>query len=703
MNTFQADWGEIPQMPKDQVFTPQDQLTNYNDNMMDNLLDFNYNDVDALLSEELKDLDIPLAPSPRDLNMNAEQSLNWMQDIQGHRSNKPSMSHKRGMSGTAIFGFKNHNKTLSIASFSKNTDIINEAENENVKGNTDNQNGFVLSQVLLKQQEELRLALEKQKEVNRNLERQLRENRLQQEHIQRVLHDQEAVTSQLTAQNVTESPSKQRSPTKYQGDDAIIVTKNSSSGGYVFPPPPRVTLNNEAVTPPLSFSRFSNIDQMESSDPLNYLQPNGDFTEAYASHKTPESSFGKEHASVLSTSEFLRPTNAARESSSKAMYSSPNSMISPHRKKDSVLSTVSTILQPQDDYQNTASPPSQMLNLQEANLENEQKNNGKMLRAPVEIMPTIPGSKNNTPMTANKSGFMPQKHTFQHTPVKAKNNVDMNERSLVRPELSGTPLNKSVQNGMHFREEDDSNILHHISEIPQGSTSHNNTTAGDDSNVSNRLQFSNTESSPSRQRKKPTTLPPGYIDRYVKELPDKNFECLFPNCGKFFRRRYNIKSHIQTHLEDKPYKCDFEGCTKAFVRNHDLARHKKTHDKHFSCPCGKKFSSEQSMMKHKNRHNCTGPARVPDSKMVSKSPRKQSSPTKLSSAIMNSPIKENYLKENTNLHIDQLRMDPKMRNALEDGGLLKPVERTEAMAFPSPLSGYSDLGSPFRDLGTIEE
>nr|1NCS_A Chain A, TRANSCRIPTIONAL FACTOR SWI5 [Saccharomyces cerevisiae] len=47
------------------------------------------------------------------------------------------------------------------------------------------------------------------------------------------------------------------------------------------------------------------------------------------------------------------------------------------------------------------------------------------------------------------------------------------------------------------------------------------------------------------------TLPRGSIDKYVKEMPDKTFECLFPGCTKTFKRRYNIRSHIQTHLEDR--------------------------------------------------------------------------------------------------------------------------------------------------------
>lgn len=167
-----------------------------------------------------------------------------------------------------------------------------------------------------------------------------------------------------------------------------------------------------------------------------------------------------------------------------------------HNKKDSVISTVSTIPQDEND---TPSPEQPHFN----------------------ILPTIPGSSENTPQKSNPTTtnhYLPQKHTFQHnTPVKQQQR---------------TPI----------------------------------------------------KTSPTRITNKPSTLPRGTIDLYVKELPDKLFECLYEDCGKIFKRRYNVRSHIQTHLEDKPYACDFPGCEKAFVRNHDLVRHKKSHANRTSSP-----------------------------------------------------------------------------------------------------------------------
>ncbi|CAB4255682.1 similar to Saccharomyces cerevisiae YDR146C SWI5 Transcription factor that activates transcription of genes expressed at the M/G1 phase boundary and in G1 phase [Maudiozyma barnettii] len=134
--------------------------------------------------------------------------------------------------------------------------------------------------------------------------------------------------------------------------------------------------------------------------------------------------------------------------------------------------------------------------------------------------------------------------------------------------------------------------------------------------------------SPQKITRKLTTLPRGSIDIYVKELLDKKFECMYPDCGKTFKRRYNIRSHIQTHLEDRPYVCDFDGCDKAFVRNHDLVRHKKSHmEKRYACPCGKKFNREDALIVHRSRLICIGGKKF-ENVVIKRSPRKRGRPRK---------------------------------------------------------------------------
>lgn len=114
------------------------------------------------------------------------------------------------------------------------------------------------------------------------------------------------------------------------------------------------------------------------------------------------------------------------------------------------------------------------------------------------------------------------------------------------------------------------------------------------------------ELSPRRVIKKTSLLPPGELDRYW-EGPDENkvFTCTYKNCGKKFTRRYNVRSHIQTHLSDRPFTCTY--CPKSFVRQHDLNRHVKSHlvSKHCRCKCGKEFTRVEGYKKHLQNGICS--------------------------------------------------------------------------------------------------
>lgn len=107
-------------------------------------------------------------------------------------------------------------------------------------------------------------------------------------------------------------------------------------------------------------------------------------------------------------------------------------------------------------------------------------------------------------------------------------------------------------------------------------------------------------------------LPPGKVDSYLQG-PDSDglFACLFPNCGKIFKRRYNARSHIQTHLSDRPYLC--EVCDATFVRPHDLRRHEKCHEdeKPYKCVCGKSFTRHDALQRHRSRMICEGGIEIP--------------------------------------------------------------------------------------------
>lgn len=87
---------------------------------------------------------------------------------------------------------------------------------------------------------------------------------------------------------------------------------------------------------------------------------------------------------------------------------------------------------------------------------------------------------------------------------------------------------------------------------------------------------------------------------------DGKWVCLFPECGKRFGRKENIKSHVQTHLGDRQFQCPH--CQKCFVRQHDLKRHAKIHSgvKPYPCQCGNSFARHDALTRHRQRGMCIG-------------------------------------------------------------------------------------------------
>lgn len=98
------------------------------------------------------------------------------------------------------------------------------------------------------------------------------------------------------------------------------------------------------------------------------------------------------------------------------------------------------------------------------------------------------------------------------------------------------------------------------------------------------------------------------VQAYISEQDpaDSKWTCLFPECGKKFGRKENIRSHVQTHLGDRQFKCNH--CGKCFVRQHDLKRHAKIHsgDKPHKCPCGNGFARQDALTRHRQRGVCEG-------------------------------------------------------------------------------------------------
>ena len=96
------------------------------------------------------------------------------------------------------------------------------------------------------------------------------------------------------------------------------------------------------------------------------------------------------------------------------------------------------------------------------------------------------------------------------------------------------------------------------------------------------------------------------IASFIATIEDNKWACLFPGCVKQFKRKENIKAHIQTHLDDRQFQCGF--CHKTFVRHHDLKRHATTHsdEKIYKCECNSEFNRADALTRHKQRGICKG-------------------------------------------------------------------------------------------------
>ncbi|KAK7206257.1 hypothetical protein BZA70DRAFT_276155 [Myxozyma melibiosi] len=101
--------------------------------------------------------------------------------------------------------------------------------------------------------------------------------------------------------------------------------------------------------------------------------------------------------------------------------------------------------------------------------------------------------------------------------------------------------------------------------------------------------------------------PGNRLDVYITgPNTDGKYTCNYNGCGKLFGKRYNIRTHIQTHLSDKPHSCS--QCGARFVRQHDLRRHAKIHTdaKQYVCQCGKGFTRRDALTRHRLRQICVG-------------------------------------------------------------------------------------------------
>ena len=106
-----------------------------------------------------------------------------------------------------------------------------------------------------------------------------------------------------------------------------------------------------------------------------------------------------------------------------------------------------------------------------------------------------------------------------------------------------------------------------------------------------------------------------YLNFKVVHSEERPYQCT--HCGRGFRRRDTLDTHIRTHTDERPYSCRI--CSRAFRQKGDCSKHEKTHNKHksvvvladpddtelYSCPlCGAMFELKEDLDHHfENDHS----------------------------------------------------------------------------------------------------
>ncbi|PQE22403.1 c2h2 transcription factor swi5 protein [Rutstroemia sp. NJR-2017a BVV2] len=193
---------------------------------------------------------------------------------------------------------------------------------------------------------------------------------------------------------------------------------------------------------------------------------------------------------------------------------------------------------------------------------------------------------------------------------------------------------------------------------------------------------------------------------------DTRWLCLYPDCGKRFGRKENIKSHVQTHLGDRQFQCPH--CHKCFVRQHDLKRHAKIHSgvKPYPCQCGNSFARHDALTRHRQRGMCIGAFegvvkktvkrgrprknRPDDEERITKSSRTRSKNKNISSTSSCSEYSESTSAHSPRSEIDLLDSksfsdyEYSQSSSLNHGGLEYVRERSSSIA----ASSITDCVSP---------
>lgn len=468
-----------------------------------------------------------------------------------------------------------------------------------------------MDQQLLEQQEQLNIEIQKQKKMNKLLEEKLKQTQLQQQQLRKILKEQQALSSvRFVLGDITQSSRLNNTPKKKIKEFNVSKSTNNS--------PIKKIQNTKLsfVNSLHSTSKNNNKSNNSNGNGINNSSPKRRqyrFKNNVSDNDSTKQKFQriKDKNLKINFTTTLTPKDQDNFLTDSALSSPVR--VSPNR---------SYIESPTREYLDMGSPV----------LGNDLRQNLDINTNLISLRPLADNVLNRSLTNNNfkESTLLDDlPTTFQDTPIRTKDYISpisilmppSEDHHDTRSPSKSTIIKNSIPFVYSSQKElkkipaiSKSNKLNesfiHVNETPSSTPELRDSSKKLLSDLNGQLEQSEHQVksvSPSKGPRKFTKLSRDELDRYVKELPDRLFECLYPNCGKFFKRRYNIRTHIQTHLEDRPYGCDFPGCNKAFVRNHDLIRHKKTHlKKKFVCACGKIYYREEQLFSHQNKMICIG-------------------------------------------------------------------------------------------------
>lgn len=652
-----------------------------------------YNEIDDLFNETLtglQDLDVPSGFVNHDIKQNnflLPHATTVPSNNNGHTApNTPNKKqHSRQQSGTAIFGFPDHNRELSISGLTNDLyksvrpsvdlsrsvmpgellkTLTNSNNSENHPSNDELDFNFLSNPI----------------EISKPIY-------MKEEDEFEAPHDQELSQQQQQQQQKLGSPIKQKEP----AEDFIVTNENPKS--YKFPSSPISSSQNHhhhntsKQNPHLSqhqqndingshtgnrsinnfsvkylkelhrFQNYTNSSPLRQEQPVCYVDdiepllksyPDSSQTSNFQNKNNIQSS--KDTQAAMRTPKASAPTGS--ESPYKFVPIPVQQPLNYQRKQDNIDSN-NTFMHQNVGLKNNANlylPPPSPPTL---------SNGSPEWSSPEPQSPSPSRITLNQGFYSNQnSAVRPNNHFMSPIGPQSINSQQRHNKNFYNPQFFSEANNNNNNSQSNFTPNDDSNIAYQLQSSPVSQQSlnsspiryysspiRNNQLTNDDTIDANatitqitplKNQLPNTpnrnrvqlewspiispnakysldvkaaiqQSSPRRKIKKTSLLPPGELDQYwVGPDEEKAFTCTYKNCGKKFTRRYNVRSHIQTHLSDRPFGCSY--CPKKFVRQHDLNRHVKGHleARHCQCPCGKEFARLDAMRKHRARNICSG-------------------------------------------------------------------------------------------------